>query len=120
APVRGIDVLTQSGTLYQAFHRMNAQNQVLAVRSVTSDADDAPAWTPGGVSRVWVKGELPAALELAELKKWVGTILPIWKAPPVANLQRDTTAGDYAELYLNGDDASRMVARLERRASVQT
>lgn len=121
APRRGIDVLAQRGTFYQAFHRRNAAGDVIAVRSASDNViDDSPGWTPGGVSRIWISGNLPGALQLADLREWVGTLLPIWKASPAANLQRDTTARDYAELYLNGDDASRMVARLEPRVSLQT
>ncbi len=109
----GADVLTSSGTFFQAFHRIYARGSVLAVRSATIAPTNSRGWTPGGASRLWVNGEWS---EVEQLKGLVGALVVIWKASPIENLQRRTTPGSYAELYLNGDDAGELVARLESRA----
>jgi hypothetical protein len=114
-----IDVLTSNSTFFQAFHRIYAHDSVLAIRSAAIAPTESRGWTPGGVSRLWVNKKLPAALEVRQLKALVGTLVVIWKAPPAENLQRRTTPRGYVELYLNGDDASDLVARLESRSLMQ-
>ena len=118
AQKRGADAPTARGTFFHAFHRIYAHDSVLAVRSAAI-APTESSWTPGGVSRLWVNKNLPAAIEIEQLRALVGTLVVIWKAPPVDNLQRRTTPRGYVELYLNGDDASSLVARLENHSVMQ-
>ena len=119
AQKQGADAPTARGTFFHAFHRIYAHDSVLAVRSAAIAPTESRGWTPGGVSRLWVNKNLPAAIEIEQLRALVGTLVVIWKAPPVDNLQRRTTPRGYVELYLNGDDASSLVARLENHSVMQ-
>lgn len=116
AAQQGRDVLTSSATFYHAFHRIVADQDVLAVRSAAIGTAENSGWTPSGVSRLWVNNDLPTSLGMQTLKELIGTLVVIRKASPLEILQRRTTPRGYVELYLNGDDASRLVAQLEGRA----
>ncbi len=105
-------------TFFHAFHRMYASEDVLAVRGAALDAAGQRAWMPVGASRLWVNRQLPASLELGRLKSRVGALVVIGKAASGPNPQRDLAPRAYAELQLNRDDAARLVAALETRATM--
>lgn len=87
---RRSDILSSPQSAFHAFHRAMASDQVLQVRS-----RDVP--TPA----LTVSGGLPAGLNLQDLRRWVGPLDVSFSPGRDRNLQRETTRGSFAELWLS-------------------
>lgn len=87
---RATDVLQSPLTIFQVFHREMAAEDVLQVRSVAATSPT-----------LHLSGGLPAGVDLNELRSLAGGQLAVEYTPSSErNLQRDTTAGRFAELWL--------------------
>lgn len=125
APRRGAgtsrEVLTEDGTLFEAFHAVFAERDVLCVRGYTES--NARALFRGRfeagaeklerlTSSVWVKRSLPPGVSLSVLKAALGGFEVRWNQPRVANVLREATAWGYADLFLSRADRKKLLARL--------
>ncbi|MDH5480383.1 MAG: poly-gamma-glutamate biosynthesis protein PgsC/CapC [Nitrosomonas sp.] len=104
------DVLANHLTLFHAFHRTMARNDVVQIRGY----DRERTRESGGLWRqqvslesahlpsvMWVKNALPPGLKLGLLRSWVGGLSLEWGSTPFTNLQRDVTRTGFAELVLD-------------------
>jgi len=119
-PDRSLDVLTNRQTLFQVFHEVMAQRDVLQVRSYTHDNITAlaPHWAAAyrageaqPTTQLWMRGTVPPGLHLARLKQLTGNLELHWTAAPLPNLQRESTRDGFAELFLNRADLRQIMAR---------
>lgn len=119
-PDRSLDVLTHRQTVFQVFHEVMAQRDVLQVRGYTHDRiagltpEEIATYRAGQAqlpTQLWIHGRLPPSLNLARLKQLVGEMQPRWAATPLPNLQRETTRDGFAELFLNRADLRQIMAR---------
>lgn len=119
-----VDIFRTPQSLFHAFHREMAQNNVLQIRGYNAKTtrrlgtrkrprsnplagrDAAPP-----ASSLWIKSGLPLGLDLVRLKALIGTYRLTWDAPPFANLQRDVTRTGFAELFLNPADTRKFLFR---------
>ncbi len=99
---RRADILSSPQTIFHAFHREMASDQVLQVRSREADT-----------SALVVSGGLPTAINLLELRDWVGPLRVDFGAGQDRNLQRETTRGSFSELWLTRSptQSARLFAR---------
>lgn len=105
------DVLANTYTPFQVFHRVFGRQNVLQVRGYT---DEALRRLPGnGVdSALFVKGEMPRSLSLKALETQAGQFQVVWKPAPLANAQQRGTRAGFAELWLNRPARIRLKAAL--------
>lgn len=114
------DVLINRQTLFQIFHRNMAQRDAIQVRRYSSEllrltqgarsgADQIGNEEPA--SSLWVRKHLPPGLDLVMLKGLVDAMSVEWKSLPLANRQRETSYGGFAELVLNQAAMRRLRAR---------
>ncbi len=99
------DVLTYPRGIYQTFHQVVGRRNVLQVRGHTTEG------TPEQDSSLWVKSALPPDLDLAALRGVIGGYQIHWASHASANLQREVTRTEFAELFLKRADRRRLLAR---------
>lgn len=111
------DVRTSSRTFFQTFHRVFGRANAIQVRGYTRSGlrslyagglKDQEAYLSTLPSSLWVTSELP--IPLSRLRDFVDTLRIEWQPPPMRNVQRDTTSGGFAELFLRREDRRRLLA----------
>ena len=104
------DVLLNSQTLLQLFHRATGANNTLQLRGYTRLSarqllgvrqDQQKLDLTVQQTSMWVKRSLPADLVLQQLKLLLGDFTLNWHAPAAQNRQRDTSISGFAEVYIN-------------------
>lgn len=114
------DALTNFNTFFQRFHKEMSRWDVLQVRGYTSEtarrlsgqrSDPNRTDIPRIESTIWVKNRLPEGLDLALLKKILGTYRIEWGNTPFPNIQRESISRGFAELILNKDDIRALIFR---------
>ncbi len=104
------DILRTPQSFFQTFHRILAQHNVLQVRGYNAYSTRVIGGQRRGrtamelpqlPNRLWVKSTLPPGLDLVRLKELIDDYHIAWATPPLANIQRATTRGGFAELFLN-------------------
>jgi len=117
----GRSVLSGSDTFFQAFHRLLSDGNVLQLRAVPGQEDEAlPAPTanadggpPGNV--LWIKDTLPPGLDDKLLERLIGRFQPPFGVTRPANVQRDSTPSGFAELFVDPASVRGLIAlRLSR------
>jgi len=98
------DVLKRPQTIFQAFHRELALREVLQVRT----RENAP-------SVLHVSGNLPEGVGLKALESSMAALKVEFTPSAQRNLQRQTTSGDFSEIWMSQADANRV--RLAGRAN---
>ena len=114
------DVLTNYRTIFQAFHRELARNDVLQVRGYDRERARKLGRLPDETSQVassdlssamWIKRSLPPGLKIGLLREWIGGFPLEWNETPLTNLQRNTTREGFAELVLSRNDLRKILFR---------
>ena len=103
-----VDVLRTPQSLFHAFHKEMARDNVLQIRAdrLSKTRPTKKPHIPGepnqdpSRNRLWVKSTLPAGLDLVRLKALVSDFRVHWTRPPWPNLQREVTRTGFAELFL--------------------
>lgn len=119
-PDGSADVLQNPQTIYHAFHRHNNRLNLLQIRGYTpavvrtlagirQDANMLALVEPE--SSLWVKGTLPAGMDLVRLKELLESYQIHWGETPFDNLQRSESRRGFAELYLNRADMRGLISR---------
>ncbi|WP_319575979.1 poly-gamma-glutamate biosynthesis protein PgsC/CapC [uncultured Desulfobacter sp.] len=105
-------------TLFSTFHRTLGRRNILQIRGhtaksirVLSGQRTAPSLgkTPAVDSILWIKGEVPAGLDLTFLKKNIGQFQIQWGDSPFKNILRERSHTGFAELMLNREHARRIM-----------
>ena len=122
------DMLNQQGTLFAMFHRLPEHRSVVQVRGLTPysgrrlqgtrraaakppDDDAVARQEEQFASSLWVRSGLPQGLNLNSLRESIGDFAMHSQAAPLANVLRDSTPANFAELFLNQRD--RRILRTE-------
>lgn len=104
------DVLSNSQTMFMAFQRVYGGNNILQVRGYTASAirkltgarqGDYEEGMPQPEPSLWVKKELPAGLNLAQLESLIGEFKIKWAPAPFKNVPREYVQSGMAELLLD-------------------
>ncbi|MEE3116801.1 MAG: poly-gamma-glutamate biosynthesis protein PgsC/CapC [Pseudomonadota bacterium] len=113
------DALLNPATVFQAFHRTCADDNVLQLRNYTQ-ANLRPLLglrTEGlslqarvQRSMLWIKQSLPEGLNLRGIKERTEQLQVNWRPSPLNNRQRDAVAGGFAELFIGAGDLRRWIA----------
>lgn len=119
-PDKSADVLRNRDSIFHIFHQQFDNSGVLQVRQRQSerralfnpktDDDQQPAEL---ASQLWVKGQLPTALRLNELKTGIGSFQVFWGNTPRANIQREQMAKHFAELRVSDQASRRLFLRTQ-------
>lgn len=114
------DVLKNPRTIFQVFHNgMDGRNS-LQVRGYTASSLRSMFGKRMALSRIgvpdvenslWVKSSLPTGLDLSVLRNMIGPFSIQWRTPPSDNVQRRSSPGGFAELFLNRKTRRAVVAR---------
>lgn len=108
------DMLSNYQSLFQIFHSVLAQRNVVQIRAYTAksrrilteiyqnQADQELTLPLSG--SLWVKRAIPAGLDLSLLERWIGHYDIEWTAPALVNVQRTVTYVGFTELFLNQSD----------------
>lgn len=108
------NVLENTATMFRLFQRSFGQNGILMVRGYTAETvraftgkrpDPNSLVLPEAESVLWVKSAVPAGLNLARLKGFIGPFRIEWGNAPWRNLLRDSAGSEFSELILNRKDA---------------
>ena len=91
------DVLAWPQTMFQAFHREVAPREVIQVRSRAQ-----------GGSVLHLSGQVPEGLDLKYIEQSTSALHVNYSAHTERNLQRQTLAANFAELWLSPFDVNRM------------
>ncbi len=107
------DVLHSQQTFFAVFQRVFSRGAVLQVRGYAGGGPlpagaDAAGEPP---SSLWVKGTLPAGLDLRFLERSIGRMQIDWRQPPEDNYLRDLEHQGFAELFLNQTDQRHLMAQ---------
>ncbi|MDH3380201.1 MAG: hypothetical protein OEQ39_25045, partial [Gammaproteobacteria bacterium] len=78
------------------------------IRRLDSAPDQWRQAESAGNNSMWVRGTLPADLDLVGLRNQTGGFDMHWEAPPFANVQRESSPRGFAELAISGDDLRRI------------
>lgn len=114
------DVLTNPRTIFNSFHKAVGGRNVLQVRGYTGKSlrmlsgarpEQTDIELPQMESSLWIKSSLPAGLDLAKLKKLIGSYDIEWRDTPFINSQRNEARSGFAALYLNRQKRRTLVAR---------
>jgi hypothetical protein len=114
------DALVAQRTVFQTFHRVTGRRNVLQVRGYTEEAiraftgvrpQEGDLELPEIDSGLWVKTALPPGLNLAALRDLAGPYQVRWQEAPFANVQREATASEFAELFLNRADRRALLGK---------
>jgi hypothetical protein len=123
---RSTDVLLNRGTVFHAFHRAVASQDVLQVRGHTPESVREVTGlrpTAQGAAEppttLWVRRALPPGLHLPRLRALLGELAIRWDTPPFANRQREDTRSGFAELLLTRSDVRQVLARALPTSAVQ-
>ncbi|MDC0662938.1 poly-gamma-glutamate biosynthesis protein PgsC/CapC [Marinobacter sp. SS21] len=113
------DALLNPATVFQAFHRVFAEDNVLQLRGYTpatarplfglrdtSLALDAQIT----LSTLWVTRSLPSDLNLKGIKQRTEQLEIHWQPSPLNNRQRDAVQGGFAELFISAQDLRSWIA----------
>ncbi|MBM3299374.1 MAG: hypothetical protein FJY85_05425, partial [Deltaproteobacteria bacterium] len=104
------DVLENPSTMFRLFQRSFGQRAILQIRGHTTETvraltgkrpDPREVVPPEVESVLWVKSTVPEALNLAQLKEFIGPFKIEWGHPPWRNLLRDSAGSGFTELVLN-------------------
>lgn len=114
------DVLTAPATPFQAAHLLLRKSHVLAVRGEVDRSSLAPgtqvASSPGVPVRLYLEGELPEPVKLAELAAIGGgppeLVLPgRGRLDEGRNMQRETAVRTFSTLFVSPDAARRLISQ---------
>ena len=114
AAIGGVnDVLQSRQTYFAVFHRLLSRGSVLQVRGDTGSgqAEDQGNPVEDPPSSLWVKGTLPAGLDLKFLERSIGEITINWRQPFEVNRLRDMEHQGFAELFLTQTDQRKLLAQ---------
>lgn len=106
----GREALTDADGFFQAFHRLMARDDVVQLRAL-QDATD-----PASGSLLSTKSTLPRGLDRKRLEQLIGQVGPQIGGVPTANLQRQSAASGFAELFVDATAVRRLVLRDEAKA----
>jgi len=117
-PDGSADVLRNYQTIFNVFHRTLARQDLLQIRAykkrrvalLQEHDDKKPGNEP--ISGLWVKSELPEAVNLKQLKTLIGELPITWGDSSMESIQRQMSRGRYAELLLAASEIRRIQARL--------
>lgn len=116
------DVTNAPVSMYSVFHNTFGKNGVVQVRGYTRSSyrriceaeeiehDSANMRT--AQSRIYIRGQVPEQINLADLKRISGSLDVRWNSSPVPNRFRDDAKTNFAELILNRIDRRRLVGQL--------
>lgn len=102
------DVLTSPQSIFQAFHRELASREVLQIRQGA-----------GGVSTLFTADSVPSGISLNTLQALTHNMQVQFLHRPGRNLQRQTMTGQFSELWLNPEDASRVQAQVKPHVAIR-
>jgi hypothetical protein len=114
------DALVAQRTMFQAFHRLMGRRDVIQVRGYTEEAiralsgirpQEGDVELPEIESGLWVKTALPPGLNLAAVRELAGPYQIHWQEAPFANVQREATTSEFAELFLNRADRRALLGK---------
>lgn len=122
-----LGALQNPQTLFHAFHRALARNDVLQVRRYTPaiarriagapgvppdrTQDAADEHAAGPAPTLWVKNSLPGGVNLPTLKRLLDDLDVRFAAPPYENLQRYEADEGFAELLVGRSSLARILGR---------
>jgi gamma-polyglutamate biosynthesis protein CapC len=113
------DVLLNPATVFQTFHRVFADNNVMQLRSYTQAtarpllgvrSSGLELEAEARTSMLWVKQSLPAGLSLRDIKDRTQDLQVTWAPSPLNNRQRDAVQKGFAELFIGFSDLRRWIA----------
>ncbi len=111
------DVLRSTQTLFQVFHKVMANRNVVQIRGYTPKSirilsglrpKPSQITLPKVKSALYIKNRLPRDLNLSSLSKFIGDYSIIWDSPDLFNIQRETTGSGFGEIYLNQEDIRKL------------
>ena len=114
------DVRKNPRTVFQVFHDGMDGRNVLQVRGYTTGSlrsmfgqrvDPSRIGVPDVENSLWVKSSFPKGLDLSVLREMIGPFSIRWQAPPLDNVQRRSSSGGFAELFLNRKTRRAVIAR---------
>jgi hypothetical protein len=105
------DVLANTYTPFQVFHRVFGRRNVLQVRGYTDEVLQMLPSAPAG-NALFVKAEVPRSLSLKALENQIGEFRVIWKPAPRGNVQQQGTRAGFAELWLERSTRIRLKSEL--------
>ncbi|GGI88104.1 poly-gamma-glutamate biosynthesis protein PgsC/CapC [Legionella impletisoli] len=97
------DVLANPLTLYQAFHKVAAHENVIQIRAQNNQQAQI---------HIFIKDTLPSLLNLRILKQLAGSMEIEWEKSNEANLQWDETTQGFAEIVFPANRANRLLSAL--------
>jgi gamma-polyglutamate biosynthesis protein CapC len=110
------DMLTNTQSFFQTFHKTVAYQEVLQVRTYTPALSPVlwetfPMRFPKNAlpSSLWVKRTLPSGLDLALLEQLIDHYLIEWTTAPFPNRQQIATEKGFTELFLNQTDVIKLL-----------
>ncbi|MBJ7276840.1 poly-gamma-glutamate biosynthesis protein PgsC/CapC [Marinobacter salarius] len=113
------DALLNPATVFQTFHRVFAEGNVLQLRSYTQStarpllgvrASGLDLESEARTSTLWVKQRLPDGLNLRDIKDRTDRLQVTWAPSPLNNRQRDAVQEGFAELFISSGDLRRWIA----------
>lgn len=113
------DVLLNPATVFQTFHRVFADENVLQMRSYTQStarpllgvrASGLALEEEARTSMLWVTQRLPDGLSLRDIKERTEDLEVTWAPSPLNNRQRDAVQEGFAELFISARDLRRWIA----------
>ncbi|WP_083651454.1 poly-gamma-glutamate biosynthesis protein PgsC/CapC [Vreelandella massiliensis] len=100
SPAQGaIDATRHPDTLFHRFHRHMSPGNSLQLRLTSTHHETA----------LRVKQKLPADLKLTPMEEVLGRVNLRWESPRDHNIQRESTAGGFAELLLSRNTALSLI-----------
>ncbi|EDN69159.1 membrane protein [Beggiatoa sp. PS] len=108
------DMLTNTQSFFQTFHRTLAYQDVLQVRAYTPRIlpvlrETFPTRFQKNASSLWVKRALPSGLDLALLEQLIDHYLIEWTTAPFPNIQQAFTEKGFTELFLSQNDVTKLL-----------
>ncbi len=115
------DVLAEPRSIFETFHRLVTPGNVLVVRGDSREIQRAVFQQPtqpaesaaeAASSILWVKGALPAGLDLRQLKEWLPDYQIQWRTTALTNIIREHCWSGFAELTLSRRDCGVLLRQL--------
>jgi len=110
------DITEYPDSLFQSFHNVVADNNVLQVRGFSAELSRKVIGkrqldNKQGQRRntLWTKNQLPEDLQLQEIEQWLKQVDVHFSTPPFNNLQRDSSFFGFAEILLTDKAIKRIL-----------
>ncbi|MCZ6887095.1 MAG: hypothetical protein O7H39_01275 [Gammaproteobacteria bacterium] len=105
-----ISTLDQT-SFFQAFHRFNARNDILQIRGLTdlNRRRLGQRHDTKQLSELRLDGSIPEQLDVTRLQKMVGDFRTYFEPPNMSNIQRQSSAAGFAELFLTSDSVRQLL-----------